>query len=249
MPSQGYTVSPVFTSGEAGEEQIVDFSISENRHGNNTDMRDFSVDESHGIVTNNYQDVELSEGGDGRLPDYDFRVAIHQTYPLLDQALTWASNGGLANEQVQLFDSVMTGDDPGAFYPAIEGLIAQFQQSGAKIQKPQSLPEPRQSQSPIPQEQAFEWDEWDDSDESDEFEEALSPIFSGQDEELVEDYVEQSEQQLQQGNHMGAMLSAGLAAFHQGLMTGDQVADHLIETFGEDAALEFLAEVLEDCPD
>ena len=59
MPSHGYTVSPVFTSGEAGEAQVVDFSISEHGHGNNTDINDFSVEESPGIVSHNFQDLEL----------------------------------------------------------------------------------------------------------------------------------------------------------------------------------------------
>jgi hypothetical protein len=236
MPSQGYTVSPVFTSGEAGEEQIVDFSISENRHGNNTDVRDFQVDESHGIVTNNFQDVELSDGGDGRLPDYDFRVAIHQTYPLFDQAMSWAGNGGLDDEQIQQFDSVMNGDDPGAFYPAIEGLISQFQQSGARVQ--QSSPPPMQEREPQQQQ----------NDHHAAIEESLSPIFSGQNAELSEDYEDQSHEELEDGDYMGAMLSAGLAAFHRGEVTGEVVADRMIETFGQKEALGFLAKVLKSAP-
>jgi hypothetical protein len=234
MPSQGYTVSPVFTSGEAGEEQVVDFSISENRHGNNTDINDFSVDESHGIVSNNFQDVELTDGSDGRAPDYDYRVAIHQTYPLLDQALSWAGNGGLDDEQVQQFDSVMQGDDPSAFYPAIEGLISQFQQSGVKVQQP-STPrsEPQQQQ---------------EQDHHAKMEETLSPIFNQRDEDLVEDYDHQAMVQEEEGDLIGAMMSQGLAAYHNGECSGEDVVDVLIKTFGRDEAFKFISKVLQDAP-
>ena len=239
MPNQGYTVSPVFTSGEAGEEQVVDFSISENRHGNNTDINDFSVDESHGIVSNNHQQEQPEEGG--LLYDSVYEDAVKDAYPLLEQALTWAGKGGVDADFIERFNDVINAPDHPEFYPAIEGLIAQFQQSGARVQQPSP---PRQQQErdvvtpQVPQQQQEE-------EFHSQVAESLSPIFNDANPALTEDYLDQAHDEQESGDYMGSMLSLGLAYFHKGEVTGEQVVDNMIQTFGQEKTFQFLSHVLE----
>lgn len=225
MASQGYTVSPVMSPGVAGEELVLDFAISENRHGQNTDINDFSIDQSHDAVINNYRDIELDDGGDGRLPDYDYRMAIHETYPLFDSALQWAANGGVSEEFRDEFDAVMHGDDVAAVYPAIEGLISQFQESG-KAPAPRSTPQPQQQQGGESM-----------------YQHMFGDMFDGADEELAGEYEEQARQMQSEGNNIGAFMSAGLAAYHDGEVSGQDVVQAVINQFGMEAASEFFTEI------
>jgi len=235
MPSQGYTVSPVFTSGEAGEEQIVDFSISENRHGNNTDNRDFSVDESHGIVSNNFQQEQPEEGG--LLYDSVYEEAVNDAYPLLQQALAWAGKGGVDADYIERFNEVINASDHPEFYPAIEGLIGSFVQSG---KHKQSAPPPRQQQE-VPQQQQEEKFH-------SQVAESLSPIFNDANPSLTEDYLDQAHDEEESGDYMGSMLSLGLAYFHKGEVTGEQVVDNMIQSFGQEKTFKFLSHVINQNP-
>ena len=238
MPEQGYTVSPVITSDEVDGHQIVDFSVSTNRHGNNTDISDFQVDQSHGNVTNNYADLEFDRG-EQVAPDIEFRNAIHEVYPLFNQALSWAGKGGLSQEDQENFDSVMTGDDITAMYPAIESLIGQFQETGKARAPRNTAPQQQQRQQyqePLPE-------EYQVSEPNDAYQEIFGSMFDGADVDLAEDYEDQARQQQAEGDHIGAYMSAGLAAYHDGEVSGRDVVNAVMDKFGMEAATAFFREI------
>lgn len=237
MPEQGYTVSPVITSDEVDGHQIVDFNVTTNRHGNNTSASDFSLDQSHDVVNNNYADLEFDRG-EGIAPDIEFRTAIHEVYPLFDQALSWAGKGGLSDEDIEKFDTVMNGDDITAMYPAIEGLISQFQQTG-KARAPRHESAPQRQYEQYSEEQPDEYE----GRGSDIYQHMFGDMFDGADSDLAEDYEVQARQQQAEGDNIGAFMSAGLAAYHDGELSGQDVVQAVINQFGMEASAEFFSEI------
>lgn len=150
--SGGFTVSPVVTTDDAGNEQLADFEISgQNGFDSNNERfggteSDYVLDE-HGNAHHVMQDVEIDDGEievDGNLA---FAQAIFQAYPEFESAQKWAAQA-LSETDIDNFDQLMDSDNPQEIYRAVETLIMAYRQSGSRGNPPQTPPQPQQQ--PLP---------------------------------------------------------------------------------------------------
>ena len=218
MPDKGYTVSPVITTNERGEEVISDLSVSSGHAaaiGRDGQVRDAEFDyyeDEKGQMRHRFSNIELeSERDDSSSFDEDAYIgAIFEANPEISDAQLWAEN----NLPEPLLDEYNKAIDSGSLdelHQAVEWLLAQY------AERTEDTPEP---------EQVEEDSEMEDL--SDEEKKVLAnavetlELSEPQGEYTAEQWQEVVEQAEAQGNETYAKVAAATAAFHSGEVTAEE---------------------------
>ena len=221
MPDKGYTVSPVITVNERGEEVISDLSVSSGHAaavGRDGQVRDAELDyyeDEYGQMRHRFAGVELeSEQQDSSSFDESAYIeAIYEANPELSTAQQWAENN-LPEELLDYYNEAVESSDLADLHKAVEWLMQQYENRS------------QQEQAPTEPEQVEEDDEMENL--SDEEKEVLSNAVEEleqqepQGEYYAEQWQEAVEQAEAQGNETYAKVAAATAAFHAGEVSAEE---------------------------
>ena len=133
MPNQAYTVSPVITTNERGEEVISDLSVSTGhadqiqRDGQVRNVDFDYYEDDKGQIRHRFSEVELeSERQDPSAFDESAYIqAIYEANPELTTAQEWAEHN-LPEELLDYYNNAVDSSDLGDLHKAVDWLLEQY---------------------------------------------------------------------------------------------------------------------------
>ena len=225
MPDKAYTVSPVITINDQGQEVISDLSVSTGHSadvGRDGQVRGVEFDyyeDNKGQIRHRFSEVEL-ESERQSPSDFDeseYIGALLEANPTIADAQQWAEHN-LPQEWVDDYNNKIESGDLDDLHKAVEWLLEQYE---------------NRSQNSEP-EQVQEDDEMEDL--SDEEKAVLAEAVENlqQSEAEGEDVAEQWQMAVElaedSGDETYAMVAAATAAFHAGDISAEEAIDYCLNS-------------------
>ena len=133
-PERAYTVEPVISTDEAGEETIQDFAVIGDHSEtiaafNRGELNDWTPD-SEGRYHYNYQDVEEeSEYDPSSFNESEYIEAIYESNPQLEDAISWGIDN-LSQDQLAAYNQAVENGNLDELHDAVSWLLRQYEENG-----------------------------------------------------------------------------------------------------------------------
>ena len=223
MPDKAYTVSPVITTNDRGEEVISDLSVSSGNRGVGHDgqvhnwQNDY-IEDSEGRIHHVFENVELDEDQGNVYREEQYIEALIEANPEITAAQQWAVEN-LPDEWVEEYDKMIETGDLDELNKAVEWLLEQY------ASRPQSS-------QPDPQEVQEEDETEDLTDEEHEILNTVVEDLQQQEamgQEVAADWQYAVQQAEEAGDDAYAHVAAATAAFHDGDVTAEEAIAFCLE--------------------
>ena len=221
MPDRGYTVNPVYTESETGEQVISDLQVSTRGDsvGRDGHVRDWQMDyieDSEGRIHHVFENVELESDKGIHFDEDAYVEALLESHSEFRQAQAWA-NENMPSALLEQFNNAIDNGDLGELNEAVEWLVNEYR-SAAEAQ-----PE---------MEETIEDPEMDElSEEETEILNKTVDLLEKQEpagEEIAQDWQEAVEQAQEVGDDTFAMVAAATAAFHSGEVSAEDAVNYCL---------------------
>ena len=224
MPDRGYTVSPVITVNEQGQEVISDLSVSSGhaadigRDGQVRGVQNDYYEDEQGQIRHRFTDVELESerNSPSSFNEDEYVAAIFESNPQLSDAQQWAE-ANLPEEWLDDYNKAVDKGDLSELHQAVEWLLQQY--------------ENRSQTDSIPEE-VKEDDEMEDLSDEEKvvLAEAVEQLENQEPE--GEDVSDQWQQMVDQAEEAGdatyATVAAATAAFHAGEVSAEEAINYCL---------------------
>ena len=227
MPDKGYTVYPVYTENDQGQEVLTDMQVTSGnsrgvgRDGQVIGHEDHYYENSQGQLIHKYRDVELeSDRADQGVyfNEGEYIEALIEANPEIPVAQQWCLEN-LPAEWIDEYNRQIESGSLDEMNQAVEWLLEQY----AQRQDPTS--------------NTPELEEMPEDPEMDELSEEETEILNNAVDELerqeaMPEYVDDWQEQVDIANESGdttyAMVAAATAAFHAGEVTADEAINYCL---------------------
>jgi hypothetical protein len=220
VPSQGYTVNPVY-SDDASEQQIVDLEVISGRNsvGNDGQVKNWQNDyfeDEYGNVHHRFEEVELEdESTPNTFNEDEYVELLLESNPKFYHAQQWAIDN-LSDVELEEYNRLIDTSDLGDLHKAMDWLVEQYEQFA-------DVPEASEP------EQVEEEVEEEDLTESDKMAINAAVHSLNQTEALdylADDWQEHVQYAEQSGDETYATVAAATASFHAGEVTAQEAIDY-----------------------
>ena len=224
MPSQGYTVNPVY-SDDASEQSIVDLEVigSRNAVGNDGLVKNWQNDyyeDSQGQLHHRFEEVELNDESDLTSFDEDEYIELLiDSNPVFPHALQWASEN-MSESELEEYNRLIDTSDLDDLHMAMDWLVEQYQMFGDASE----ADEPEQVEEDLVEEELTESDKMAINAAVHQLNQSEALDY------MVDDWMEQGEIAEQSGDETYAAVAAATAAFHAGEVTAQEAIDYCMNT-------------------
>lgn len=224
MPSQGYTVNPVY-SDDASEQQLIDLEVIGGRSsvGNDGQVKNWQNDyfeDDQGNVHHRFSEVELNDESDPMSFNEDEYIeTLLESNPIFLDAQKWAVEN-LSDVELEEYNRLIDTSDLGDLHRAMDWLVEQYEQFA---DVPEAS-EPEQVEEEVDEEDLSESDKMaiNAAVHSLKKTEALDYV--------ADDWQEQVALAEQAGDETYATVAAATASFHAGEVTAEEAIQYCMET-------------------
>ena len=223
MPSQGYTVSPVY-SDDSSEQHIVDLQVIGGRNtavGNDGQVRGWQNDyyeDGEGELHHRFEDVELNDESDPMSFDEDEYVELLlESNPKFYHAQQWAIDN-MSEEELEEYNRLIDTSDLDDLHMAMDWLVEQYEKFADFTED--SEPEQVEEEEEVDDEELTESDRM-----------AINAAVHSLNKSealdyMAADWIEQGEIAEQNGDETYVAVAAATAAFHAGEVTAQEAIDY-----------------------
>lgn len=241
MPDRAYTVEPVVSTDEAGQETIQDFAVVGDHSAtieafNRGYMDDFTVD-SEGRYHHIYENVEVEdESSPTSYDNSEYESALMEANPDLGAATRWATSA-LSEDQIAEYDSLIDSGDPEKMHQAIDWLLEQYYEFGNSLDDVAPSAEEffegeteGDDNSYLSQETIDEINALDEED-TETLNNTIEELSSTEpDPDAVDSWQSMAERAAESGDEVMSIVAAATASYHAGEIDADQAIAYCLNT-------------------
>ena len=223
MPDQGYTIEPVYTENDQGQQVLSDMSVRSTAYrgvGRDGQVQDWQFDyqeDSEGRVHHVFENVELDEDRGYSFNEYEYIEALIEANPEITAAQQWAVEN-LPDEWVEDYDKMIESGSLEEMNKAVEWLLEQY--ASGQVESDSESQEVQEEEG---------------NDLTEEEHEILNTVVEdlqqqeAMGQEVAADWQYAVQQAEEAGDDAYAMVAAATAAFHDGDVTADDAIAFCLE--------------------